>query len=876
MRVTAGSVVFVIGLSLVSAARPAPAQPTPATCNQVVAPNVRYCFYNDTQTPMHIVVIDRDNRQGYELRVLADETGRSREFRTHRVTHLAVTSIPPALVAVNGSFFNRSVLGHELPSRVPQGLEEGEGAIPLYSVYLNGNMRVPPEHDREWIMGFAAGGPRLDLKMFRASERDRPENQPYLHYAIGSGWCVLQGNRNDNPTMNCPVRIDEDRPRSSIGYGPDRVVIISSHQELTSGQRGAQPGDLAPVFRSFGVTDAIVLDGGSSAQLYVQGVGAPGSPVNPVPPLGLGRALRGARFVANAVGLVPTQCPPTEADCLDTLDNDCDTLTDCDDPDCAGRACTYCALGTHCPAGTTCFWDTHRCVPRAAALDASVRVDAAVADATAPDVRPDAAIVMDTGRPDIASTLDAGIDAPARPDAGVDTGARFDAVDMGVDTAARPEVGVDAGTTVDVMDVPSDGVPRPPAPMLNSRIPTDVTYHRTYDFTGPDTCTRCSNHPSDPYPMCAPPGFEFDVERHATESTRSGFLSANYFCPYNASGGYYDCYKEYVCTWNPDPATGASCICPRDREVSPGMPTCRATPGIGIQLTVPPGSPGAYGYNVAVWPYEPSRPAFRVGSNVYLYAQFYLPAGQDVTARPGVDCTPSADPDRDVGGVHVPSTTGPGRWHEVLIPLMATVGDFTTIREGLQNCNGWLQCMNSGIWPPNAGDARGGSCIVSRLEFAGYRDFCDLDHYDLELVVDDCVGCTLSHDLRAGSPWTEGERGTLSGSTMTWRFRGSEVQHNCQLNRQFNVQLPSGEWMIDDRWAPVEPTYGTAILIRKRARWRYMNGSTAVSSVDVACSMTRRNHDATGRTTLGHHGQVRIAGGRVVATGMPDLPCEGP
>ncbi len=868
MRVTARSVVFVIGLSLVSVARPVSAQPTPATCNQVVAPGVRYCFYNDTPTPMHIVVIDRDNRQGYELRVLADETGRPREFRTHRVTHLAVTSIPPALVAVNGSFFNRSILGHELPSRVPQGLEEGEGAIPLYSVYLNGNMRVPPEHDREWIMGFAAGGPRIDLKMFRASERVRPENQPYLHYAIGSGWCVLQGGRNDDPTMNCPVRIDEDRGRSSIGYGPDRVVIISSHQELTSGQRGAQPGDLAPVFRAFGVTDAIVLDGGSSAQLYVQGLGAPGGPVNPIPPLSLGRVLRGARFVANAVGLVPTQCPPTEADCLDTLDNDCDELTDCDDPDCAGRPCTYCALGTHCPADTTCLWDAHRCVPRAAALDAGVRVDVAVADAPAPDVRSDAAIVMDAGRPDVASTTDAGIDASARPDAG----ARFDVADLGVDTGSRTEVGVDASATVDAVDASTDGIPRPPMPTLNAMIPSGVTYHRTYDFTGPDTCTRCTNHPSDPYVTCAPPGFEFDVERHATASTRAAFESASHFCPYNASGGYYDCYKEYVCTWNPDPATGATCTCPRDREVSIASPTCRATPGIGIQLTVPPGNPGTYGYNVAFWPYEPSRPAFRVGSNVYVYAQFYLPAGQDVTARPGLDCTPSADPDVDVDGVHVPAIAGPGAWHEVLIPLSMPVGPFTTIIAGRQNCSAWLQCMNSGIWPPNAGDARGGSCILSRFEVAGYRDFCDLDRYDLELVVDDCVGCTLGHDLRVGGEWLPDVPGTLSGTTMTWRFRGQDVQQNCQLDRHFNVRLPSGSgWLIDDRWAPVTPTYSTEILIRKRARWRYMNGSSVVSSVDVGCNMTAPNIGVAG-----HHGQMRISNGRVVAHDMPDLPCSGP
>lgn len=533
-----------------------------------------------------------------------------------------------------------------------------------------------------------------------------------------------------------------------------------------------------------------------------------------------------------------------EANCSDRLDDDCDGLIDCDDSDCVGLACSYCSASARCPENATCDLNTHSCVARAS-MDAGARSDV-VSDMGARDVLSDVTFAGETDRYDAGRT-----DAATHNDATVDAGLN------------------DSGPAV-------SGIPYPPAPVLNARIPSDVTYHRTYNFAGLDTCATCADNPSDPYRACVRPGFELDIERRATSTETSMWEARNYVCALNSAGGYYDCFKNYNCIWNMDPLTGAACSYPLDGEMPGVTPTCQALPSIGIRMSIPAGVPGSYGYNMAVWPYEPSRPAFRVGSNVYVYAQFYLPTGQDVTARPGVDCTPSADPDRDVGGVHVPATTGSGRWHEVLIPLMATVGDFTTIRENLQNCNGWLQCMNSGIWPPNAGDARGGSCIVSRLEFAGYRDFCDLDRYDIELAVDDCAGCTLSHNLRAGSDWITSERGTLSGSTMTWRFRGSEVQHNCQLNRQFNVQLSSGDWMIDDRWAPVEPTHGTAILIRRRARWRYMNGSTVVSSVDVGCSMATPNHDNTGRTTLGHHGQMRITGGRVIATGRPDLPCEGP
>jgi hypothetical protein len=630
-----------------------------------------------------------------------------------------------------------------------------------------------------------------------------PENARYRHYALGSVGCVLYGD------MPCSNNLDADRERSVIGYNDRWVVILSSDHRLSRGKRLPQFSDLLWFCRAFGLTNALVLDSGSSSQLYVQGAGEPVNPLTSVDWFVFGPA----RFVSNAIGLVPVQAGPT----IDAGIADTGTID--------------------------------------AATDLGGGVDVRLLDAP------------------IASSdrMDAGAPSDARSDTGSDVRDVGTSGPDRLDASDSSDVGVDSGTRADATDA-AGATPLPPRPTLNTMIPSDVTYHRTYDFTGPDTCTRCANHPSDPYVTCAPPGFEFDVERHATASTRTAFESASHFCPYNASGGYYDCYKEYVCTWNPDPATGATCTCPRDREVSTASPTCRATPGIGIQLTVPPGNPGTYGYNVAFWPYEPSRPAFRVGSNVYVYAQFYLPAGQDVTARPGLDCTPSADPDVDVDGVHVPAIAGPGAWHEVLIPLSMPVGPFTTIIAGRQNCSAWLQCMNSGIWPPNAGDARGGSCILSRFEVAGYRDFCDLDRYDLELVVDDCVGCTLGHDLRVGGEWLPDVPGTLSGTTMTWRFRGQDVQQNCQLDRHFNVRLPSGSgWLIDDRWAPVTPTYSTEILIRKRARWRYMNGSSVVSSVDVGCNMTAPNIGVAG-----HHGQMRISNGRVVAHDMPDLPCSGP
>jgi hypothetical protein len=377
---------------------------------------------------------------------------------------------------------------------------------------------------------------------------------------------------------------------------------------------------------------------------------------------------------------------------------------------------------------------------------------------------------------------------------------------------------------------------------------------------------------------CAPPGFELDVEKRTAAVDKAGLETNSYTCEDNTAAGYYDCYKSYDCG---DLNSPVQCSCHLDGEPSPAAPSCTQLPGTGIKLTIPPGVSNQFGYDVAAWPREPHRPAFKIGTHVYAYAQFFLPAGQDVTARVGIDCTPTINPDLDVRQCHTEAWTTAGVWHEALIPLDPTVGDFQTVEEATQNCNAWVQCVNSGVWPPGAGDALGGSCIISRLEVAGYRDICQLDQNDIELVVDDCSGCLLSHDLTSdgSGSWKTDIPGVLNGATMTWHFSGQDMIQWCKVKRQFNVHMPGDQWLIDDTWAQVTPTYSTGAVIRRTAHWQVVKQGMVVSSTNVGCSMTQQNVNLDQTPALGHHGQILLDTGSILSLGeasVPNVPCSEP
>lgn len=416
-------------------------------------------------------------------------------------------------------------------------------------------------------------------------------------------------------------------------------------------------------------------------------------------------------------------------------------------------------------------------------------------------------------------------------------------------------------------------IPTPPAPSLNLQIPADVTYHRIYDFTGPDTCSSCTDKAADPYGMCANPGFEFDIERRVDAADTDTYLANSYACVENTAAGFFDCFKEYECIWKPGSIQPEFCKSNVNEEPAPDVLTCTELAGIGIQVGIPPGDPGVYGYNVGIWPREPHRRAFKVGTSIYTYAQFFLPHDQDVTARAGIDCTPTSDPNAAVKGVHTQAWTEEGVWHEVLIPHDPIEGDFETVEAATQNCNAWIQCVNAGVWQPNAGDAHGGSCIVSRLEVAGYRDFCDFDKDDLVLEVDGCEGCLLHHGITEDGTWAVDEPGIFDGLKTRWFFSNAAAIDSCKQKRQFNVRLapgdPVGDWLIDDDWLPNPP----AIHVRKDARWLFVDQqtNTVLSTVPVACNMVDPN-----AMSLGHHGSIFVDTGYITPIGAPDLPCSQP
>lgn len=290
---------------------------------------VEYRYYRHATPPVHVIVVDRSTR-GIEFRILADERSeRAGIFDTHRVSQLASTHSPVPIVSVNGSFWTSPACA----DCWPQGHREDEPAVPVGMLVLNGDERVAPTGPTEWVMGFARSGARVDVHMFRARDRGLPDNARYLHYALGSPSCVLHP---DIPDSACPDDTgDPDRPRSAIAYDANHVYLMSGDH----GWRGSRiPGSNVSQYRSLlrelGATHGLLLDGGYSAQMVI---GAGPAPVNPIPLLSSGFFFfNSARFVANAVGLVRTgaACLDTEYYCGDDSDDDCNGLTDCEDPVC--------------------------------------------------------------------------------------------------------------------------------------------------------------------------------------------------------------------------------------------------------------------------------------------------------------------------------------------------------------------------------------------------------------------------------------------------------------------------------------------------------------------------------------------------------------
>jgi Phosphodiester glycosidase len=253
------------------------AAPERATLNRIVKPGIRYLFYAEARTPMHVVVVDRSHRE-YEFRVLAHEIkGKDNKtlFKSRTVTDLAREHVPQAIVAINGGYW-------ECPELENRGRGDwrclgwpfSAKTEPTGAFVTNGNKFKGAVID-EVVFGaskFADPGDRVAIIPGAAWE----SSASYHYYALGmpsAGGVDHYLIRNSQ----CVSEFSSQETRSAIGYGPNHIVLVSSdHRE--GADRPSGP-DLCKFFEPYHVTDAMLLDSGHSAQMYVQGEAS--EPVNP-------------------------------------------------------------------------------------------------------------------------------------------------------------------------------------------------------------------------------------------------------------------------------------------------------------------------------------------------------------------------------------------------------------------------------------------------------------------------------------------------------------------------------------------------------------------------------------------------------------------
>ena len=130
--------------------------------------------------------------------------------------------------------------------------------------------------------------------------------------------------------------------------------MISMDPPILAGRAGGFStfGELCDLLSIYGVSDAVLLDGGASAQMFIN-TSSFRRVVNPLPATyGLPpRSFSDVRFVANAIGVVDVASPlnPEHLDtferrCGDAVDDDGDGAIDCADDDCLGvSSCGECA-----------------------------------------------------------------------------------------------------------------------------------------------------------------------------------------------------------------------------------------------------------------------------------------------------------------------------------------------------------------------------------------------------------------------------------------------------------------------------------------------------------------------------------------------------
>jgi exopolysaccharide biosynthesis protein len=242
----------------------------------------------------HVAKVDRTlAKDGYELRILGDEANGS--FRTQQIEVLANTHKPPAVVAINGYNFRFDTSEQETTGYT----QPTEGAHPITTLIMNKSIKNSISGS-EVIMAFdndqASNGliPISRILKLQSSDFNANEHQ----WAFGSGSTILENGTCKYPGgwSDCTAKrggICWDEPVSALGYSGETVVFLSSDHN------GSQIDTFKPLCDALtneGITDAVLLDGGGSAQLVANGV-----LVNPNPEYS---STGNARYVAYGIGLV--------------------------------------------------------------------------------------------------------------------------------------------------------------------------------------------------------------------------------------------------------------------------------------------------------------------------------------------------------------------------------------------------------------------------------------------------------------------------------------------------------------------------------------------------------------------------------------------
>lgn len=223
---------------------------SPASPSKQVGPGVTYYDCSLIDPAVHVVTIERTLR-GYHLRLLADSTEKLDTLNLRDLRTLARDN--QATVAINGYFWNGD-LGIQC-----EVFACAKGT-PKTTTFFDGVRRTLPSTsvDKEVLMGFTADNASgIQARRILQDDLFNPENRPYRQWLYGA----------EKTVMADGVFVGQGGStgfQSLLGYSPTHILFLTTSHAYSLEQ-------LASTLAAFGVTDAVLNDGGSSAGIYIGG-----------------------------------------------------------------------------------------------------------------------------------------------------------------------------------------------------------------------------------------------------------------------------------------------------------------------------------------------------------------------------------------------------------------------------------------------------------------------------------------------------------------------------------------------------------------------------------------------------------------------------